>query len=50
MHHEAEKEITMKSTLSAVEVRITGISLCMCPANERRRYIVTSFLIGWAHT
>ena len=28
---------------------ITGIIPCMCPANERRRYIVTS-LIGWAHT
>ena len=27
-----------------------GIILCMCPANERRRYIVTSSLIGWAHT
>ena len=22
----------------------------MCPANERRRYIVKSSLIGWAHT
>ena len=27
-----------------------GIILCMCPANERRRYIVTSSPIGWAHT
>ena len=27
-----------------------GISLCLCPANERRRYIVTWSLIGWAHT
>ena len=27
-----------------------GIILCMPPANERRRYIVTSPLIGWAHT
>ena len=25
-------------------------SLGMCPANERRRYIVTTSLIGWAHT
>ena len=24
--------------------------LCMCPANERRRYSVMSALIGWAHT
>ena len=28
----------------------TGIILCMRPANERRCYIVTSSLIGWAHT
>ena len=27
-----------------------GIILCMRPANERRRYIVTSSLIGCAHT
>ena len=27
----------------------TGIILCIRPANERRRYNVTS-LIGWAHT
>ena len=27
-----------------------GISLGMHPANERRRYIVTTSLIGWAHT
>ena len=27
-----------------------GIILCMRPANERRRYSVTSSLIGWAHT
>ena len=27
-----------------------GIFLCMRPANERRRYMVTSSLIGWAHT
>ena len=27
----------------------TGIILCMRPTNERRRYIVTSSLIGWVH-
>ena len=27
----------------------TGIILCMCPANERWRYIVTSSLIGWVY-
>ena len=30
--------------------KVTGIILYMRPANERRRYIVTSSLIGWAHT
>ena len=28
----------------------SGILLCMVPTNERRRYIVMSSLIGWAHT
>ena len=27
-----------------------GIIICMRPANERRRYNVTSPLIGWAHS
>ena len=26
------------------------VIMYMCPANERRRYIVASSLIGWAHT
>ena len=29
---------------------VAGIILSMDWANERRRYIVTSFLMGWAHT
>ena len=29
---------------------LSGIILCMLPANERRRYSVTPSLIGWAHT
>ena len=29
---------------------VKGIILCMRSANERRRYIVTSSLIGWMHT
>ena len=34
-----------------VKYRVSaGIILCMCPANERWRYIVTSYLISWAHT
>ena len=28
---------------------VTGFILCMHPGNERRRYNVTSSLIGWAH-
>ena len=27
-----------------------GISLAMFPANERRRYSVTTSLIGWVHS
>ena len=27
----------------------SGIVLCMRPANEKRRYNITSSLIGWAH-
>ena len=34
----------------AVKMTYTGIILCMRPANGRRRYNVTSSLIGWAHT
>ena len=29
---------------------VTGIILNMCSANDSRRCIVTSSLIGWAHT
>ena len=29
--------------------QVTAIILYMRPANERRRYNVTSSLIGWAH-
>ena len=29
--------------------RYSGITFCMCPANERWGYIVMSSLIGWAH-
>ena len=37
-------------TVYSMNILMAGIILCMCPANERRRYIVTSSLIGWAHT
>ena len=33
----------------AVQHQNAGIILCKRPANKRRRYIVTSPLIGWAH-
>ena len=33
----------------AIVFQCTGAILCMRPANERRRYNVTSSLIGWAH-
>ena len=33
-----------------VRVRVSSSSSCICPTNERRRYNVTSSLIGWAHT
>ena len=29
---------------------VSGIILCMCSANERRRYNVTLSFIGWAHS
>ena len=31
-------------------IRVAEIIFCMRPANERRRYNVTSSPIGWAHT
>ena len=31
-------------------ITVTENILWMCPANERRCYIVTSFLIAWTHT
>ena len=36
--------------LDALPSNHTGVILCMCSANKRRRYKVTSSLIGWAHT
>ena len=33
-----------------VEAKTSGIISCKWPANERRRYIVMSSLIGWPHT
>ena len=32
------------------KVSITGLILGLRPANERRRYFVTTSLIGWAQT
>ena len=42
----------MKTSLYKNKIKATsfsGIILCMRPANERRRYNVTSSLIDWAH-
>ena len=36
--------------LHRLRARHAGIISYMRSANEKRRYIVTSFLIGWAHT
>ena len=44
---------TQLSTCIISHVRFNvqpGIILCMCPANDRRRYSVTPSLIGWAYT
>ena len=35
---------------TGIEVADRGIILGMGAENERRRYILTSFLTGWAHT
>ena len=40
-----KETLTLKKLLT-----YSGISLGMRPANERRRYTVTTSLIGWAHT
>ena len=33
-----------------ISISGAGIILCMCPANERQHYNVTSLPIGWVHT
>ena len=43
--HESQPNLYVSSDTEA-----PGFILGMHPANERRRYIVTSPLIGWAHT
>ena len=37
-------------TCFSIDVPEAGIILCMRPAKEKRRYILTWSLIGWAHT
>ena len=41
---------TVFSSWIRVQSQKTGLILGLRPANERRRYKVTSFLIGWAQT
>ena len=38
------------SAVMVLTVLHTGLTLDLHPANERRRYIVTPSLIGWAQT
>ena len=35
---------------TSLSITVAGISLGMCPANERCHYNVTTSLIGWVHT
>ena len=46
----AERQVEMSWCWFDITVMMAEIFLCMCPANERRRYNVTSSLIGWVHT
>ena len=39
-----------EGVLSSGFATSTGVNMCMRPVNERRRYIVTSSLIGWPHS
>ena len=38
------------NTVQFDTIQYPGIILCMCPANGRPRYTVTSSIIGWTHT
>ena len=40
--------ICVDSLLGEKKVSIAGLFLCLGSANERRRYFVTTSLIGWA--
>ena len=46
----ASTNILTREAGNGIRYPKSGIILCMRPTNERRRYIVTSSLIGWAHT
>ena len=43
-------ELLLRTYVKWLEYELAGIILCMRPANEKRPYSVTSFLIGLAHT
>ena len=43
-------QASLKWDVTGYWIQHSGIILCMCPANDRPRYIVTWSLIGWAHT
>ena len=45
--------VTMHDTMQNIgqfQAPYTGLILGLCPANGRRRYFVTTSLIGWVQT
>ena len=48
-YHDKETCHAAKHLQQYLNAYVSGIILCMCPANERRCYYVTSSLIGWVH-
>ena len=42
-------ELTYDIFIRSHDMYFAGISLAVRPANENRRYIVKTSLIGWAH-
>ena len=46
---ESLREVISITLLIMITIN-TGLILGLCPANERRRYFVTTSLIGWAQT
>ena len=49
LHNQLIKQLIDHQLGQDIDRTLMGIVLCLRPANERRRYNVTSSLIGWAH-